>query len=441
MSKNLFLSICLGICSLPAMAQNPIVQTMYTADPAPLVHNDVLYLYTSHDEDASTWFVMNDWKLYTTTDMVNWTDHGAVLSYKTFSWAKGDAWAMQCVERDGKFYAYVPVTSRATNSAAIGVAVSDSPYGPFIDPLGKPLVQSKKGDIDPTVFIDDDGQAYMYWGNPNVYYVKLNEDMISYSGNIVKLDKNPEHYQEGPWVYKRNGHYYMAFAATCCPEGLGYAMSDKPTGPWTTKGYIMKPTQRTRGNHPGVIDYKGSSYVFGLSYDLMHLETFKHHERRSSMAAKMHYNADGTIQEVPYWTENVLEQIELFNPYRRVEAETMAWGYGLKTEKMPDGRICLTGIDDNESLCIRGVDFGKGAKEFSVLAACNVNGGYIDIRLDSTSGPLIGTLEVTRSGAMDRFKLMSCAVNGAKGVHDLYFCFRSTSQKNNLFFLDYWEFK
>ena len=176
MSKNLFLSICLGICSLPAMAQNPIVQTMYTADPAPLVHNDVLYLYTSHDEDASTWFVMNDWKLYTTTDMVNWTDHGAVLSYKTFSWAKGDAWAMQCVERDGKFYAYVPVTSRATNSAAIGVAVSDSPYGPFIDPLGKPLVQSKKGDIDPTVFIDDDGQAYLYWGNPFCYYVKLNED-------------------------------------------------------------------------------------------------------------------------------------------------------------------------------------------------------------------------------------------------------------------------
>lgn len=245
--------------------------------------------------------------------------------------------------------------------------------------------------------------------------MKLNEDMISYSGDIVKLDKNPEHYQEGPWVYKRNGHYYMAFAATCCPEGLGYAMSDKPTGPWTTKGYIMKPTQRTRGNHPGIIDYKGSSYVFGLSYDLMHLETFKHHERRSSMAAKMHYNADGTIQEVPYWTENILEQIELFNPYRRVEAETMAWGYGLKTEKMPDGRICLTGIDHNESLCVRGVDFGKGAKEFSVLAACNVDGGHIDIRLDSTSGPLIGTLEVTRSGAMDRFKLMSCAVNGAKG--------------------------
>ena len=78
----------------------------------------------------------------------------------------------------------------------------------------------------------------MYWGNPNVYYVKLNEDMISYSGEIVQVENKPEHYQEGPWVYKRNGHYYMAFASTCCPEGIGYAMSDKATGPWSTKGYI-----------------------------------------------------------------------------------------------------------------------------------------------------------------------------------------------------------
>ena len=149
-----------GLVGLPMVlaAQNPIVQTMYTADPAPMVYDGKLFLYTSHDEDASTWFVMNEWKLYSTTDMVNWTDHGAVLSYETFSWAKGDAWAMQCVERDGKFYAYVPVTMKS-GGGAIGVAVADSPYGPFHDPLGKPLAQSKRGDIDPTVFIDDDGQA------------------------------------------------------------------------------------------------------------------------------------------------------------------------------------------------------------------------------------------------------------------------------------------
>ena len=140
------------------------------------------------------------------------------------------------------------------------------------------------------------------------------------------MENKPEHYQEGPWVYKRNGHYYMAFASTCCPEGIGYAMSDKATGPWSTKGYIMRPTERSRGNHPGIIDYKGSSYVFGLNYDLLHLETLDHKERRSTSVAKMHYNPDGTIQEVPYWQETKLEQIENFNPYRRVEAETMAWG-------------------------------------------------------------------------------------------------------------------
>lgn len=424
------------VCS----AQNPLIQTKYTADPAPMVHKDTVFLYTTHDEDDAQGFKMLDWLLYSSTDMVNWTDHGIIASLKDFKWVTRDngAWAQQCIERNGKFYMYCPI-----HGQGIGVLVSDTPYGPFKDPIDKPLVWQKEhwDDIDPSVFIDDDGQAYMYWGNPNVYYVKLNEDMISYSGDIVKLDKRPEHYQEGPWVYKRNQHYYMAFASTCCPEGIGYAMSDSPTGPWTTKGHIMKPTHRSRGNHPGIIDYKGSSYVFGLSYDLMHLETFKHHERRASMAAKMHYNADGTIQEVPYWSETVLEQIEPFNPYRRVEAETMAWGYGLKTEKMPDGRICLTNIDDNESLCLRGVDFKKGARTFSAMAACSVEGGYIELRLGSTTGKLIGTLPITPSGAMDKYKLMTCSVQEAEGVHDLYLCFKSTAQKDNLFFLDYWEFK
>ena len=149
---------------------------------------------------------------------------------------------MQVVERNGKFYMYCTVQGNG-----IGVLVSDSPYGPFKDPIGQPLVWQKGigDDIDPTVFIDDDGQAYMYWGNPNLYYVKLNENMISYSGGIVKIGKLKT-YQEGPWFYKRNGHYYLAFASTCCPEGIGYAMSGSPTGPWDVKGYIMRPTERTR---------------------------------------------------------------------------------------------------------------------------------------------------------------------------------------------------
>ena len=138
-----------------------------------------------------------------------------------------DAWAPQCVERDGKFYLYVPISARGSPKNVIAVAVADNPLGPYNDALGKPLVDRGNGYIDPTVFVDDDGQAYLYFGNPNAWYVKLNKDMISYSGDIVKADGKPRNYQEGPWFYKRNGHYYLAYASTCCPEGIGYAMSDK----------------------------------------------------------------------------------------------------------------------------------------------------------------------------------------------------------------------
>jgi endo-1,4-beta-xylanase D len=319
----------------------------------------------------------------------------------------------------------------------IGVLVADSPYGPFKDPIGKALVWQKEhwDDIDPTVFIDDDGQAYMYWGNPNLYYVKLNEDMISYSGDIVKLP-HIEDYQEGPWFYKRNGHYYLAFASTCCPEGIGYAMSDSPTGPWEYKGHIMDHTQRTRGNHPGIIDYKGKSYVFGLNYDLLRIETDQHKERRSVSAAEMHYNPDGTIKEVPYWKDNVLEQIEFFNPYRRVEAETMAWGYGLKTAPLADGGICVNNIDNGETLTLRGVDFGKkGAKNFKAATRNAKPGAVIEVRLDSDKGPVVATLPLKSSAD---FSLSECKVKGAKGVHDVVFCFKGDG--DNLFEWDYWQF-
>ena len=382
-SKILLLCGGCGLLNcLNVNAQRPIIQTKYTADPAPMVYNDTVFLYTTHDEDDAEGFKMQDWLLYTSTDMVNWTDHGVVASLKSFDWVKRDngAWAEQVVERNGKFYMYCPI-----HGNGIGVLVSDSPYGPFKDPLGKPLVWQKEhwDDIDPTVFIDEDGQAYMYWGNPNCYYVKLNEDMISYSGDIVKLKETPEHYQEGPWFYKRNGHYYLAFASTCCPEGIGYAMSDSPTGSWKTKGYIMRPTERTRGNHPGIMDYKGKSYVFGLNYDLLKLETNTHYERRSVSVAEMHYNEDGTIQEVPYWADTKLEQIGTFNPFRKVEAETMAWGYGLKTAPNADKSLSVVDVNNGEYICVRGVNFGKNKARRFEVSALPLEGGNLKIRLDA----------------------------------------------------------
>ena len=436
-----------------AQVNLPLFQTKYTADPSPLVVGDTLFLYTSHDaspeditdprEKNSAGFFMYDWLLWSTTDMVNWTEHGAVASLKDFPWRSRDngAWAIQTVERNGKYYLYAPL-----HGHGIGVLVSDSPYGPFVDPLGQPLVWQKEhwNDIDPSVFTDADGQAYLYWGNPHCYYALLNDDMISLKSGITQLP-HIDHYQEGPWFYKRGGKYYLGFASTCCPEGLGYAMSDSPTGPWTSTGYIMRPTHRDRGNHPGIADFKGHTYIFGQDYDLMHIDTFTHHERRSVSAAEMKYNADGTIEEVPYWLDlQPLKQLKWLNPYRRVEAETMNWGYGLKTAKMgiantgvvndmpaSTGRrnMYVYDINDGELIRLRGVDFGRGAKRFT-LSAASTGACTVTLRLDSQDGPVIATLPVTATASVDTYTTFTSNVSGAKGVHDLYICFSGTDGDN-----------
>ena len=439
----------------------PLFQTKYTADPSPLVVGDTLFLYTSHDaspedipdenEEGSAGFFMYDWLLWSTTDMVNWTEHGAVASLKDFPWRSREngAWAIQTVERNGKYYLYAPL-----HGHGIGVLVADSPYGPFKDPLGKPLVwdQSNWYDIDPTVYTDDDGQAYMYWGNPYTYYARLNDDMISLKDSVVRLDYHIEHYQEGPWFYKRNGHYYLGYATTCCPEALGYAMSDSPTGPWESKGYIMRPTDRDRGNHPGICDYKGHSYIFGQDYDLMHLETYVHHERRSVSATEIIYNADGTIREVPYWLDQKpLAQLHWLNPYQRVEAETMAWGYGLKSAKMgientgvvkdmpvSTGKknMYVFDLNDGEYIRLRGVDFAQGASLFSITAAAT-GSATVTLRLDSRDGEVIGMVEITSTGSVETYQPFTTEVRTVAGVHDLYLCFDKTQGDVRL---DWWQF-
>ena len=421
-------------------ADNPIIQSKFTADPAPMVYKDTVFLYTSHDEDDATGFKMLNWMLYTSTDMVNWTDRGIIASLKTFSWA-GDngAWAPQCINRNGKFYLYCPVAQK-NGRMAIGVAVSDSPYGPFTDPLGKPLIANSSDDIDPTVFIDDDGQAYLYWGNPNCYYIKLNEDMISYSGVLVKIDSKPSNYQEGPWFYKRNGHYYLAYASTCCPEGIGYAMSNSPTGLWEYKGMIVDPNQKSSGNHPGIIDYKGNSYVFGFNYAINFSLTSTHRERRSVCVEKMNYNPDGTIQKISWWSETGAPQIGTLNPFIRTEAETIAWESGIETEKKDKNKVYITDIDDGDFIKVKGVNFGdNGAGVFSANLATALNGSEIELRIDSLKGTKIGALQVSDTGGRDIWKLESTSINNVSGVHDLFLVFKGKADEK-LFDFDYWQF-
>lgn len=434
-------------------AQNPIVQTYYTADPAPMVHNGTVYLYTSHDEDVTVrnFFTMNDWRCYSSTDMVNWTDHGSVLSYKDFEWSRGDAWAGQCIYRNGKFYYYLPVNQK-NGGNAIGVAVSDSPTGPFKDALGKPLLIGY-GYIDPTVYIDNDGQAYLYWGNPNLWHVKLNEDMISYDQEYgikkedlkdenfgyrsKKIDNRTAAYEEGPWLFKRNSLYYLLYPAGGVPEHLAYSTSKSVTGPWVYGDTIMHVIQDKGAftNHPGYIEFKGKSYLFYHNGALPGGGGFK----RSVCIEPFEFNADGTIPLIVPTKEGVKESAAYLDPFKRVEAETIAFSEGLKTASDSKTGVYVTKIDNGDYFKVRSVDFKKGAKTVEASVASASAGGQIEIRIDGKDGNLIGTFEVVSTGGDQIWKTVSGRVSQVKGVHDVFFVFKGG--EGDLFNFDWWQFK
>lgn len=313
---NLFGIVLIAVAMVPqlSISQNPIITDVFTADPAPLVYNDTLYLYTSHDTAsvASTNYEMKDWLVFSTTDMKKWTNHGPKLSPKTFSWATGDAYAAQCVERDGKFYFYVSTFHKdsevSKGGAAIGVAVADSPLGPFKDAIGKALIVNEMttdnphgwDDIDPTVFVDDNGQAYMYWGNGSCKWVKLKDNMTEVDGEINYL--NPENFIEGPWLYKRNDLYYLVYASKGeSREAIDYCTSDSPEGPWEYQGVLSDSAPNSFTIHPGIINYKGKDYFF---YHNGVLPTGGSY-RRSIAVDYMYYNEDGTIKKVVQTNQGV----------------------------------------------------------------------------------------------------------------------------------------
>ena len=299
-----FISLCYA-----CVAQNPFIKHLYTADPSARVFNDTLYVYPSHDQDTATWFSMEDWHVFSTTDMKNWTDHGVCLSLGDLSWADKMAWAPDCAQRNGKYYFYYPV-----DQSKIGVAVGDKPYGPFKDPLDSALIHTKskgvvcnRDFIDPCVFIDDDGQAYLYMGQLVVNAIKLNEDMISYNGKVHLLEGTNDFF-EAIWMHKYKGKYYLSYVGTT--GEIKYCMSDNPLGPFEYKGVIL-PKMNSGTNHHSIAEFNGQWYMFYHNSDLYfqnHPEAERkfgwghkgsvHPFRRSICVDRLYYNNDGTIREV-----------------------------------------------------------------------------------------------------------------------------------------------
>lgn len=304
-----------GDCASPApgtSGQNPLFTDVFTADPAPMVHDCTFYITAGHDEGAGDYFEMFEWFILKSTDMVHWT-RSVGIEYTVFDWAYGNAWAGQMVEKDGRFYWYVPVEQAPNGQMAIGVAVADSPEGPFEDAIGAPLVddgfeRQNMGfatdpdtpyTIDPTVFVDDDGQAYLHYGGfSRMVNAKLGSDMISISGTMK--ESTPECYFEAPYLTKRNGIYYEIYACGANPPTIDYATSNSPTGPWTHKGTLLPRMTTLAGqdaatNHAGVAEFAGQWYIVYHRSDGPNGGGTYH---RQVAIDKMSFREDGTIDPV-----------------------------------------------------------------------------------------------------------------------------------------------
>ncbi|MFI3319537.1 MAG: family 43 glycosylhydrolase [Rikenellaceae bacterium] len=309
--KKLFTSMLALSFAMVASAQttdfvykgNPLVRHIFTADPTARVFNDKLYVYTSHDRTGAKYFTMLDWHVFSTDDMVSWSDHGAFFGLDDIPWAKDMAWAPDCVERNGKYYFYYPVEREK-----IGVAVSDSPVSGFKD-SGKPLIDKNKGGeklvgrepIDPSVIIHE-GQAYMFFGCRDFRYIKLKENMVEVQGKIKKVDLrgNEGHkenfdgyYGEGPFIFKRGDTFYMMYSnGWGKTSNLVYATAKHPEGPFTYQGSILEHTGCTT-THGSIVEFKGNWYLFYHNQELSNMGF-----RRSVAFDRLEFSEDGKILPV-----------------------------------------------------------------------------------------------------------------------------------------------
>lgn len=293
-----------------APGSNPIIRDKFTADPAPLVVGDRLYLYVGHDQaERDQMFNMREWLVYSTTDMRHWTDHGAIMKVADFKWAKADAWASQAIFKNGKYWFYAAVEHDATHPGkAIAVAVADKPTGPFVDAKGSALITNQmtpKGthsweDIDPTVFTDRDGTTWIAWGNRQCYIAKLKPNMIEIDGPITEI--TPPHFEEGPWLHERNGTYYLTYASLDRSkhrdERVSYSTATSIEGPWTYRGELTGSGKYSFTIHPGIVEFKGDWYLFLHNAALAIGDLNGSIGRRAVTVERLSYNADGTMKPV-----------------------------------------------------------------------------------------------------------------------------------------------
>jgi len=415
------------LTTLNASAQNPIITNQYTADPSARVFNDRVYLFPSHDippytnKNKENWFSMEDYHVFSSDNLTDWTDHGMIVTQNKVPWVKPDSysmWAPDCIERNGKYYFYFPSTPKDTILAkgfTIGVAIADRPEGPYRI-LPEP-VKNVKG-IDPNVFIDKDGQAYLYWSQGNIYGAKLKDNMVELASDPVTFNNLPEKgLKEGPYLFERNGIYYLTYPHVENKiERLEYAMGTNPLGPFKITGVIMdEAANGCWTNHHSVIQFKKQWYLFYHNNDL----SPEFDKNRSVRIDSLTFNGDGTIKKVIPTLRGVgsTPARSKIQVDRYSDLSTGALVEFLDTTDVFKGWKTVL---SSQKAWVRydGVDFGtKNLKKVLIQAKATI-GGAIEIRTDKVDGPLLATIKIEPGAKWDIAK--ASLLNYLPGTHTIY---------------------
>ena len=387
-------------------AQNPLILNQYTADPTARVFNGRVYVYPSHDilsspgKGRAAWFCMEDYHVFSSENLTDWTDHGVIVSQNKVKWVDSTTysmWAPDCIFRNGKYYFYFPAPAKDPvygRGSTVGVAISDKPYGPFI-PQTAPI--DKVHGIDPNVFIDKDGQAYLYWASGRFFMAKLKDNMLELASEVSQPVAFPTAgLIEGPFLFERNGTYYMTYPHVQNKiERLEYATSSSPMGPFAFGGVLMdESASGCWTNHQSVVNFKNQWYLFYHNNDM----SPKFDKNRSIRADSLSFNNDGSIKKViatlrGIGVSNASGKIQI-DRYSLINAKGASVTF-LDSLNYKGGWKTILATRD-AWIQYNSVDFGKNKLTKATIQAFSKTGGTVQLRLDNINGPVIAKATIPK---------------------------------------------
>ena len=425
--KALLLFLCLQVLlNHFACAQNPIIRDQFSADPSARVFNGMVYLFPSHDILAREgrgrpgWFCMEDYHVFSSSNLTDWTDLGVIVSQNKVNWvdsATFSMWAPDCIARNGKYYFYFPANVKASfgRGFGVGVAVADNPAGPYT-PQPEPI-KNIHG-IDPCPFIDKDGQAYIYFAQGKIFAAKLKDNMIELASEPQVIGDLPtQGLIEGPFLFERNGIYYMTYPHVQNKiERLEYAIANNPMGPFKITGVIMDESPMgTWTVHQSIIEFNNQWYLFYHENEL----SPKFDKNRSVRIDSLFFNSDGTIRKViPTFrgvgVTSALKSIEIDRYSHKSETGvSIAFLDTLNTFK---GWKTILG-KQNAWISYNAVDFGSKNLKSVRIKALSQAGSILQIRLDKVDGILLAEVKVPEGTG---WKMVDAGLlKFQKGIHNL----------------------